>query len=211
MLHQINRLGKALALQPAVVRASSLHHPTQEFDDLVLRHDPQVTIRQPTAKEIGFLLEAATATIDAPLARLDTVARVLARDPETVWVFESSGRITGGFAFLYLNGLGVERLKANELDTRDPPSECLVGSGEPPVGCYWWLGVRLDRGPHGISQVLEFLRGQRFAHADFWMNPFTDDGVSFATKMGFSRYHAAASPTLYRYVRKANRAAARGG
>jgi hypothetical protein len=43
------------------------------------------------------------------------------------------------------------------------------------------------------------------------MNPYTDSGRAFALKMGFRPVPDAASPTLYRYVRKANRTESRDG
>jgi hypothetical protein len=211
MLQQIGSLGKSPAVQPGDEPVSSMKRSTQEFDDLMLRHDHQVAIRQPTASEIESLLQTAAETIGVPLASPEVIGRVLAWDPESIWIFEHSGRVRGGFAFLFLNTEGVTRLRADKLDTRNPTPEHLVAAGEPPAGCYWWLGVRLDRGPNGISKILEFLRSPRFRGSDFWMNPFTDDGRAFATKMGFRRDHSSASPTLYRYVRKANRAAAREG
>jgi hypothetical protein len=162
-------------------------------------------VRQPRLDEISNLRKAAIDAIGFPLASPEVIARVLSHDPETIWIFDSMKLITGGFAFLYLNTLGVERLRSGELNLYDPDLNCLAAPNELPAGCYWWVGFRIPGQPHGIDRVLEFMRGPRFRAADFWMTPFTNDGRAFAVKMGFQPVHDAVAPGLYRYVRKVSR------
>jgi hypothetical protein len=180
------------------------------FDNLVPRPRSDCVVRQPEMHEVERLWAAATAAVGLPIAEPSVIARVLAADPTSIWVFENAGKLTGGFAFLFLNGAGVEALQAGRLDTRDPPTGYLAKAGECPAGCYWWLGFRAP-GPHGVGRVLEFLQGPRFGTADFWMIPYTEDGRRFARKMGFKPVESAACRNLYRYVRAANRSEPRDG
>jgi hypothetical protein len=182
-----------------------------EFDDLTFSHNPATEVRAPRPDEIEPVWRAASAAVGLPLAEPKAIARVLAHDPASIWIFEQAKRVTGGFALLHLSALGVERLVAAELDPYNPAIDCLALSSENPAGCYFWLTFKLQPYADGISQVFEKLCGPRFKNSDLWANPYTDDGRRFVTNVGFVRVQDAASPTLYRYVRKANRAEARKG
>jgi hypothetical protein len=60
-------------------------------------------LRQPAPTEIEALREAGSLAMGVPVAPADVVTRILQRDPEALWVFETDGRITGGVAFLFLS------------------------------------------------------------------------------------------------------------
>jgi hypothetical protein len=196
---------KPYGSRPTVEGPSDMKHTTGEFDDLVLACDPRTTLRQPDGSELEALWRAASRVVDIPLAPPEVIARVIAQDPESMWLFETAGQVTGGFGLLHLTATGVERLRAGAFDPRDPDPELLVRAPEHPVGTYWWVGFKFERDSHGIAHLFQVLRRPRFAMADFWATPFTADGQRFASSVGFRPAEEPACPALYRYTRKANR------
>jgi hypothetical protein len=138
-----------------------------------------------------------------PVALSEVVERMLARDLETVWVFETEGRITGGAAFLFLSEVGVERLLTGDLDPHAPAEECLVGAAEPPAGVYFWGIYRDDPASGGIKDILKMLETERFKNADLWTFPTGDIGRAFFERIGL-RPVEAGPPNLYRRVRRAS-------
>jgi hypothetical protein len=172
-----------------------------KFDDLKLSHNPATRLRQPRPDEIDALRQAGSRAMGVPVAPREVVERMLAHDPETLWVFETDGRITGGAAFLFLSETGVERLLAGRLDPHAPAAECLVNAGEPPAGVYFWGIYRDDPNSGGIGDILKMLETERFKGADLWTFPTGDIGRAFFERIGL-RPVEAGPPNLYRRVRR---------
>jgi hypothetical protein len=174
-----------------------------KFDDLTLSRKPSTILRQPRSSEIDALRRAGSKAMGVPVAPRDVVEHMLARDPETVWVFETDGRITGGAAFLFLSEIGVDRLLAGALDPHAPADECIVRAGEPPAGVYFWGIYRDDPASAGIKEVLHMLETERFKNADLWTFPTGDIGRAFFERIGL-RPVESGPPNLYRRVRRAS-------
>jgi hypothetical protein len=172
-----------------------------KLDDLTLFRKPRTILRQPRASEIDALREAGSKAMGVPVAPREVVERMLARDPETLWVFETEGRITGGAAFLFLSQIGVERLLAGELDPHAPAEECLVKTGEPPASVYFWGIYRDDPASGGIKEILTMLETERFKDADLCTFPTGEVGRAFFERIGL-RPVENGPPNLYRRVRR---------
>ena len=200
MLHQTTETASNSAQDNCEARRASTAS-CAKFDDLTLSPKPPTILRQPRLSEIEALRQAGSKAMGVPVAPSDVVEHMLARDPETVWVFETEGRITGGAAFLFLSEFGVERLLAGELDPHAPAEECLVRAGEPPTGVYFWGIYRDDPASGGIKDILKMLETERFKNADLWTFPTGDIGRAFFERIGL-RPVEAGPPNLYRRVRR---------
>jgi hypothetical protein len=197
MLHQTHETASNSAQEP---REDARARPAcVNSGDLSLIRKPQTLLRQPQPEEIGALRRAGSKAMGVPVAPQEVVERMLARDPETLWVFETDGRITGGVAFLFLSEVGVAKLLGGGLDPHDPAEECLVSAGEPAVGVYFW-GIYKDGGS-GIGDILKMLETWRFRNADLWTFPTGDIGRTFFERIGLRAVEG--GPTnLYRRVRR---------
>jgi len=193
-----------LKSSPRNAGAPAVQRGGRDFDSWIFSHDGASTVRPASVEELPDLWGAACAATNTVLAAPSVVARVMAHDPESVWVVEYDGRVIGGYALLYLSREGVRRLQQGKLNAADPALECLAAPDEPPEGIYHWVGFKSDAQASGLGRVLEMLHGPRFLSADLWGVPCTTNGRRFAESMGM-RPFPCLTPNLYRYVRRANR------
>ena len=135
-----------------------------------------------------------------PVAPAEAVIRILQRDPEAIWVFETDGRITGGVAFLFLSQTGVEHLVAGRFNPHAPSEEYLVEANEKPAGVYFWGIYREDPTSGGIRETIAMLDNERFKDASLWTFPTGESGRAFFARIGLRPFKAAV-PNLYGLIR----------
>lgn len=185
--------------------AASLQHPAamrRHADAIRALPDRRSLVRPAQLHELPDLLAEASDAIGAPLADLGVVQRVLAHDPDSIWAFESRGRLRGGVSFLHLSEAGVAALIAGTLDPRTPDLALLAGPEERPAGVYIWAVIGRGRAAAPLSHAFVRLRGPRYAAADLWALPFSADGHRFAASTGFEPLPE--RPDLYRLRRRTN-------
>ena len=113
------------------------------------------------------------------------IRRVFASNPETILALTGSRGLAGGFAFLYLNALGLERLMGGALSIADPDLECLAAQGEAPAALYAWAMYLPGPAVAAMGNVMQFARRPGFAKADLYARPGTLKGARFMERTGF--------------------------
>ncbi len=182
-----------------------MHHRNNlhgDFDSLRFVPRPGIVTRPAAGADLAGLVGSVSAAIGAPLAETSVIEAVQAHDDQSVWVFERDGRLLGGFAFLFLSEEGVDRMRSGALDMRRPGPADLAAPGAIPAGVYLWALMARGRAAAGLPPLLAMLQGPRFAGADLWAVPFTEDGRRFVINLGFREDHDAILPNLWRYRRR---------
>jgi hypothetical protein len=194
-------LAAAPILNNAAPTEGQGEYARRPVDSVVAVTDPQLVVRPAQRSEIPALLEAAQAAIGSQLAPLDVVLEVLDHDPDSVWAFDRLGRLVGGLALLFLTEEGVSALVDGSLNRLAPPHSMLVGPHEKPKGIYLWSLYSTRRGAAGLTHCFVRLQGPRYANADLWAGPNTNDGLRFNRTHGFIPVPGG-WPGLHRYRRR---------
>ncbi len=162
--------------------------------DLPARHElewlpPSAAIRVELATQAQLADLAAIAKREIPGVNASIVGllRVLGHDPESIFAFERNGKLQGGIAFLYLNDRGHDALLLDEIDLKNPNPQFLARPGEEVSAIYVWALAFHGRAVVGLGNVAEYLRGPRFAHADYFAVPSSRAGRDLLIALGFAQ------------------------
>jgi hypothetical protein len=161
-------------------------------------------------REIAPLVASAQEATGVVLASVEIVATVAGKNPEALWVFHRGDRIVGGVALLMLNREGLAHLRADALDLRDPPRDCLASPGQAPAAIYVWALLGRSVAAEGIGRIIERLQSAPFRDADLYAFPATRSGRSLMLALGFEPVPAHPR-ALYRYRRRARDGSPAGG
>ncbi|SEE83953.1 Predicted N-acyltransferase, GNAT family [Rhizobiales bacterium GAS191] len=142
-------------------------------------------LRPAEAHEVERLVEAAAEDIPAMKVIAPAIERVFSFNRETILAVIGSKGLVGGFAFLYLNQLGLERLLEGALSVADPDLRYLASQGEAPKALYAWAMYLPGRVVGAMGNVMQFVQRPGFADADMYARPGTLKGASFMDRTGF--------------------------
>ncbi len=156
--------------------------------------------------DLGLMMDRAK--IDLPgLAPRESVLRVMAHNPDTVWGIarredyaRGALRPEGFIGFLMLNEQGVRRLIAGTFDARDPDIDLLSGQNERPAGIYVWAMWARNNLVAGIPLAFEKMWTPLYKGADLYARAATQDGKRLLETMGFSpgaRFENLTNPGLH--------------
>jgi predicted GNAT family N-acyltransferase len=144
------------------------------------------------AGDLGPLMDRAE--VDLPgLASRETVLRVMAHNPDTVWgiarreAYARGALMPEGFiGFLMLNEQGLRRLIAGTFDASDPDTDLLCSQNERPAGIYVWAMWARHKLVAGIPLAFEKMWTPLYKGADLYARAVTLDGKRLLETMGFS-------------------------
>jgi hypothetical protein len=176
----------------------------REFDCLGQVSLPRIVAQRVELEEIPELLALAANEIPALAAASTAVARVAARNCDSVWVFRRATTPVGIYAMLHLSKDGLEALLLGELNTSFPEAHCLVPTGEAPAAIYKWAVVAPGMASAGICAISRMLQSDLYANANLFARPTTMGGERIMASLGFRKVRSGLDD-LHRYIRLANR------
>jgi hypothetical protein len=177
----------------------------RDFDHVLAPRFGRTVARRVRRGEIGPTLATAAAAIDRlRAASRDVVVRVVAHNPDSLWVFTRHGTLVGFMAMMLFNEEGLEALLGDRVDVRDPSTEHLAAAGVPPAAIYFWAMASPAIAADGIAKVIMRLQAPPYGRADLYTYPATADGLRFARAFGFDPIPGHPR-NLLRYIRKINR------
>lgn len=143
------------------------------------------------ADALGPLLKAAEHDLPG-LASQQTVRRVMAHNPDSVWGIarrdscaEAAPTPHGFVGFLMLNAEGVRLLVGGRFDASDPDSALLCRQNERPAGIYLWAMWARDGLVAGVPLAFEKMFTPLYGNADLYARAVTQDGKRLLETMGF--------------------------
>jgi predicted GNAT family N-acyltransferase len=135
--------------------------------------------------ELGLLIDAAAPEIPAMKVIEPAIRRVFAFNPETILAIFNDQGLAGGFAFLYLNEAGFERLLDGAFSVADPDLFHLAAPGETPRALYAWAMYLPGARVAAMGNVMQFIRRPGLADVDMYARPGTPKGSKFMERTGF--------------------------
>ena len=180
------------------------------MDGPILKHRPldliapsrRFTVRPATLSELGLLIDAAAPEIPAMKVIEPAIRRVFSFNPETILAVLDDKRLAGGFAFLYLNETGLERLLEGAFSVADPDLAHLAAPGEEPRGLYAWAMYLPGQRVAAMGNIMQFIRRPGLAEVDMYARPGTVKGWKFMERTGFEPV-AGGPSDLFVYHRRA--------
>jgi len=148
-----------------------------------------VWVRPPELSEIRHLHGLLHAEISPQAGTLATMMRVFAHNPDSFWLIErlppesDTRRTIGFYAFLPLTEQGHAALKADTLDTADPPLSALAPFGQVPAALYLWaiLARRLAK---TLDPLIARAMGLRYAGVPLYARVTTTAGLKSGVGAG---------------------------
>jgi len=137
-------------------------------------------------------------------ATRDVVARVVAQNPDSLWVVVREGLLVGCSAFMMLNDYGLSALISGDIDMRDPAPSYLTPAGEKPAAIYVWALASPSVAADGIAKIIMRLQSPPYERADLYASPATSAGLRFLRALGFEPIPGHPR-NLFRYIRLVNR------
>lgn len=141
---------------------------------------------------------------DFPLDDPARFVRLIRFDPDMIQLFYRSDEIIGLYAMLFLNSSGLRALLSDELNAHTPSISHLAPAPEQPKAIYNWLVILPGQAASGFSVMSELLYRKRYAAADLYARPLTDEGLRIMLSLGY-RLLPGHKSKLYRYERICNR------
>jgi hypothetical protein len=177
----------------------------RDFDLVVAPRFGRTVARRARLGEIGATLVTASAAIDRMRsATREVVARVVAHNPDSLWVFVRDGLLVGCSAMMMLNEKGLSALLAGEIDMRDPAPAYLTAAGDRPAAIYVWALASPSVAADGIAKIIMRLQSPPYERADLYASPATRAGLRFMRALGFEPIPGHPR-NLFRYIRLVNR------
>jgi len=193
------------SVRPGISCAPQHGRRTREFDRVVPRRAGRTVARTVRPDEVQPTLKAVSAAISGMVAASEqVVTRVLAKNPESFWVFVRDGQLLGCSALLMLNTAGLAALLADEMDILDPATGFLTPAGERPAAIYIWALASPGYAADGIAKVIMRLQAPPYDRSDIYASPATEQGLRFLRSLGFEPIPGHPR-NLFQYVRLANR------
>jgi hypothetical protein len=147
------------------------------------------TYAQPASeRDIQELHALLKQQLDVPLASAETACRIQRISPNSIWSVYGMAGLSGGIAFLPLNGLGVYDLITGNFDLNRPADAAIAVGTERPSILYAWAMVARPSAFFGLADVLRQLDHGRFRHVDIWANAVTPSGLRMAARLGLERF-----------------------
>ena len=177
----------------------------RDFDLVVAPRFGRTVARRARRGEIGTTLVTVSNAIDhLRSATRDVVARVVAQNPDSLWVVVREGLLVGCSAFMMLNDYGLSALISGDIDMRDPAPSYLTPAGEKPAAIYVWALASPSVAADGIAKIIMRLQSPPYERADLYASPATRAGTRFARALGFEPIPGHPR-NLFRYIRLVNR------
>jgi hypothetical protein len=166
-------------------RGSGDFGPRHELDGLALTSVIDVGPARP--EQVAGLAAIARRIIPGINLSDAGLARFRHADPESIFAFSRNGGLLGGIAFLYLNCRGHDALLLDNIDLKNPEREFLAAPDEEVSAIYVWALAAFGRAIVGIGNVAAYLRGPRFAGADYFAIPSSEAGRDLLVALGYER------------------------
>jgi hypothetical protein len=177
----------------------------RDFDRVVAPRFGRTVARRARRGEIGTsLVTVSNAIHDMRSAPRDVVARVVAQNPDSLWVFVRQGLLVGCSALMMLNDHGLSALLSGDIDRRDPAPSYLTPAGERPAAIYVWALASPSVAADGIAKIIMRLQSPPYERADLYASPATRAGLRFLRALGFEPIPGHPH-NLFRYIRLVNR------
>jgi hypothetical protein len=173
-----------------------------DFDSLP--NDADVEVRGARPAELPVLAEMACRLIPGIDMPSDILSMYLAFDPEAILSFSRRGKLLGAIAFLYLNHRGHDALLLDEICLARPEMQYLAAADENVSAIYIWALAMTGRGSAGYGKAAEHLRKPRYASANIFAQPTTQDGRGWLLATCFEPIQSF-QPDLWCYERSWNR------
>jgi hypothetical protein len=174
-----------------------------DFDFLEPSRRGRVTLSHANDKDIFDALDLASTSIASDLAPLDTIRRVVARNPDNLLIFRRKDVIVGAWAMLLLRKAGIDALVSGQLDPSNPENALLSPPDETPAAIYVWAIVAPGLAVEGVWHVSAYLRQPRYASVDIYTRAATTAGAMMINSTGCRRIGE--NSDLFKYERFVNR------
>jgi hypothetical protein len=173
-----------------------------DFDSLP--NDADVEVRSARPAELPVLADMARRRIPGISMTADVLSTYFAFDPEMILSFGRRGKLLGAMAFLYLNDHGHDALLLDEIHLRRPEIKYLAAADEEVSAIYLWAFAMTGGGGAGYGKAAEHLRKQRYASANIFAWPATEEGRGWLSATCFEPIQSF-QPDLWCYERPWNR------
>jgi hypothetical protein len=161
----------------------------------------RVVVAEPaTEGQLGELAAIARKEIPGVRASEQALTQFWKHDPHSIFAFCRGRSLLGGIAFLYLNCSGLDALLLDEIDLQHPDQMFLARPDEEVAAIYVWALAAHGRAAIGLGNVAEFLKTPRFASADYYAQPSTEEGRALLMALGFEPI-SSFQPDLWCYQR----------
>jgi predicted GNAT family N-acyltransferase len=137
------------------------------------------------------------------------IRNVLEYNPDCLWTLvstrgDTAKPVTGFIAMLPLTREGLHLLALRQLDTSNPPLNCICRQGERPAGIYMWAVYLPGRLAGGFSLFVDQLAKPPYDGINLFSQPTTPAGVRFNETLGLHKgvkIGTTVAPHLYESVR----------
>jgi hypothetical protein len=183
----------------------------KERGTLAARHDfdalpssSEIRVRPAHRDELNALADMANRLVPGVQITEPILRRYFELDPDSILTFSRPGTLLGAVAFLYLNNSGHDALVLDSMCLTHPDSELLARDSEDVSAIYVWAIAGRGRAMLGLGNVSRHLSQPRYARADLYAQPSSDDGRNLMIALGFEPTPSF-QPELWRYERPWNR------
>lgn len=166
---------------PVMERASLV--PKHDFD--ALPRSVEIDVQPARRSELAGLAEMANRLVPGVRIAEPDLEKYFSFDPESILTFSRKGQMLGAVAFLYLNRRGCDALMRAEINLTHPDFGLLAGRFDEVSAIYVWAIAGRGRAMAGLGNVSQHLCKTRFAAADLYAQPSSDDGRNLMIAIGF--------------------------
>jgi hypothetical protein len=188
-----------------------MRDPAMERGTLVPKHDfdalprsAEIDVQPAKRSELAALAEMANRLVPGVRIAEPDLEKYFSFDPESILTFSRKGQTLGAVAFLYLNRRGYDALMHAEINLTHPDFGLLAARSDEVSGIYVWAIAGRGRAMAGLGNVSQHLCRTRFAGADLYAQPSSEDGRNLMIAIGF-RPIPSSQRELWRYQRPWNR------
>ena len=183
----------------------------KERGPLVARHDfdglprvREIEVRPARRSELAAIAELGNRMVPGVHVKVSDLEHYFSFDPDSILTFGRQGKLLGAVAFLHLNRDGLDALLRAEMTLTQTDFSLLAGRSEPASAIYVWAIAGQGRAMAGLGNVSEHFCKTRFAAADLYARPSSEDGRNLMIAIGFAPIESS-QRELWRYQRPWNR------
>jgi predicted GNAT family N-acyltransferase len=173
------------------VKREKARHPLGNLDSS--RYAKHLVIFRADPSMLDHLIGLASPHIPG-MAGSDVVRKVLAHNPDCVWVMARKSRFNpaapvgeGFVAMLPLTGKGLHRLATKTFNGADPDLSVISKPGEKPAGLYIWAAYAPGPLVGGVSLFMNEMAAAPYDEVNLYTRPNTADGFRFNEVLGFAK------------------------
>lgn len=188
-----------------------MRDPVKERATLAAKHDfdmlprsAEIDVQPARRSELSAIAEMGNRMVPGVQITEPDLERYFALDPSSILTFIRSDKLLGAVAFLYLNRRGHDALLQAKMNLTRPDFELLAGCAEEVSAIYVWAIAGRGKAMAGLGNVSKHLCKKRFAAADLYAQPSSEDGRNLMIAIGFEPIQSL-QRELWRYQRPWNR------